>query len=351
MNDKKTFCLRQGFGLNIKKYFFYERKKKLKKVLSLVLVGALALSLAACSQPASEEKSDAAETVVVSVPDAEGNMVDVEFPANAERVVVLNHQTMDFLDAVGMADKVVGYLDAGASVPEHLKKYAEDEKITHVGSMKEIDMEAVMSLEPDIIFSSDRTRKMYDEFSAIAPTYSAAVDYKAGFMNGYKTLAATHGKIFGVEGEVDKIIAGYDERIAKIAEFSKGKTALLGIFAGGLNTLGNEGRASIIVNEMGFTNLQLENVNHGNVSSYEAWLELNPDWMFILDKDSAVGTEAVAAKEQMEVNNPVIAETSAFKNKQIVYLEPGTAWYVADGGITSLDLMISCIEKGIGLTK
>ena len=90
-----------------------------------------------------------------------------------------------------------------------------------------------------------------------------------------------------------------------------------------------------------------KNVNHGNISSYEAWLELNPDWMFVLDKDTAVGKEAVAAQEQMEVSNPIIAQTDAFKNGNIVYLTPGAAWYIADGGLTSLDLMIKCIEDGI----
>ena len=323
----------------------------MKKLIALLLALGLVVSFTACGSSAEEEQPEVAETHMVTVTDADGNPIEVEFPTNLERVVVLNHQTMDFLDAIGKADIVVGYLGASASTPEHLIKYTEDENIANVGGMKDPDMEAIMSLEPDAIFTSDRIESMYNEFSAIAPTMAAYVKYSDGFMNGYKALAAKHGEIFGVSGDVESIIAGYDERIAAIAEFANGQTALLGIFAGGINTLGNEGRASIVVNEMGFKNLQLENVNHGNISSYEAWLELDPEWMFVLDKDTAVGTEAVAAKEQMEVNNPVIAETQAFKNGHIVYLEPGAAWYVADGGITSLDLMISCIEEGIGLNK
>ncbi len=335
----------------------------MKKILSALLASAMMLSFTACATsepsssetPATEATTEATEgtteasTITVEVLNAEGNLVPVEFPANAEKVVVLNWQTMDFLDAVGMGDKVVGLIKSG-SYPAHLAKYMEDESIVNVGGMKDVDMEAVMSLQPDIIFSSDRTESMYDEFSMIAPTMSASIVYEDGFMNSYKSLASKHGQIFGVTGEVDAIIAGYEERIAAINEFAGEQTALLGIFAGGLNTLGDVGRASIVVKEMGFTNLAGgENVNHGNVSSYDAWLEMDPDWMFILDKDTAVGEEAVAAKEQMEVNNPIIAETSAYKNGQIVYLEPSTAWYVADGGITSLDLMIASVEEGLGL--
>ena len=327
----------------------------MKKLLLTCITSLMAISLVACSSNTSNPEATVtptpevteATTVIVSVTNEEGNPIDVEFPLDPQRVVCLNWQTVDFLDNMGLGDRIVGIIKDG-SYPEHLKSYVENEEIVNVGGMKKVDMEAVMSLQPDVIFSSDRTESKYQEFSKIAPTMSSFVDYKAGFMNGFKQLAVKHGQIFNVSDEVSKVVDSYDSRIAEIAKFAEGKTALLGIFAGGLNTLGNTGRASIIVNEMGFENLAgEENVNHGNVSSYEAWLKLNPDWMFILDKDTAVGTEAVAAVEQMETNNAIIAQTNAFKNGNIVYLEPGTTWYIADGGLTSLDLMISCIEEGI----
>lgn len=325
----------------------------MKKILSAILAAIMSISFVACADKSEKTSSDngkLSETRTITVTDAKGEPKEVEFPVNIERVVVLNWQTVDFLDAVGMGDKIVGCLEDSQSTPEHLKKYAAGDSIKSVGGMKDPDMEAIMSLEPDAIFISDRTQSMYDEFSKIAPTMAAYVDYSDGFMKGYKALASTHAKIFGVDDKVNEIIEGYDERIAAIAEFSKDQTALLGIFAGGINTLGNTGRASIVVNEMGFENLAgNEDVNHGNISSYEAWLKLDPEWMFVLDKDTAVGTEAVSAKEQLEVNNPVIAQTKSYKNGRIVYLEPGATWYVADGGITSLDQMISCIEKGIGI--
>ncbi len=322
----------------------------MKKLLSIILAGVMMTSLVACSSGGADSKSEAkGETQTITVADAEGKPIDVEFPKEIKRVVALNWQTVDFLKSVGKEDLIVGCLDSSSSTPEHLRAIAEKEGVVSVGSMKDPNMEAIMSLEPDVIFTSDRIENQYDEMSKIAPTMCSYVDYSMGFMEGYKALANKHAQVFGVTGEVDEIINGYETRIEAIADFAEGQTCLLGIFAGGINTLGNEGRASIVVNEMGFKNLQNENINHGNISSYEAWLKINPDWMFILDKDTAVGTVGVAAKEQMEVNNPVIAETKAFKNNQIVYLEPGAAWYVADGGIESLDLMISCIEKGVGL--
>ncbi len=319
----------------------------MKKLFTLLMAGVLSISLVGCSsEPANEEKEET-KTVAIEVVNGEDEMIEVDFPYLPERIVVLNYQTLDFLDAVGMGDRVVGVIE-GASTPEHLQKYIEDEDVVKVGGMKEYDMEAIMELEPDAIFSSDRSAGNYDEFVKIAPTMAAYIDYEKGFFTSFKELAETHAKIFGVEDELADTIADYEERIAAIAEFAEGKTATLGIFAGGLNTLGDEGRASIVTNEMGFTNLYTgEDVNHGNISSYEVFLELNPDYMFILDKDTAVGDEAVAAAQQMD--NEVIHKTDAYKNDQIIYLEPGNVWYVADGGITSMDLMITNIEEALGL--
>ena len=320
----------------------------MKKVITLFLVAVVVLA-AAYSAGANESVAVVADTHVATVLNAKGELVDVEFPNDPQRIAVLNFVTLDFLDSIGMGDRIVGVIKSG-SFPQHLLKYKNDENIANLGSMKNIDMELLMSIEPDVIFSSDRTEKRYDEFSMIAPTMSAAIDYSVGFFQGFKDLVNNQAAVVNADAsKVASIIDGYAARIEKIAAFAEGNTALLGIFAGGLNTLGDVGRASIVTTDMGFTNLQLENVNHGNISSYEAWLELNPDYMFVLDKDNAVGTEAVAAREQLEVNNPIIAETDAYKNGKIIYLEPGDVWYLCDGGVKGMDLMIKCIEEGLGL--
>lgn len=326
----------------------------MKKLFNLLVVMLLAISLVACSStapktdptPTPTSTPEVSGTVVVNVLDGTGTPIDVEFPVSPQKVACLNYQTVDFLDAMGLGHTIAGMIKEG-SVPAHLQSYVDNENIVNLGGMKDIDMEALMELEPEVIFSSDRTRKAYDKFSAIAPTMSAAVVYGTDFMEGYTNLANQHAKIFGIEGQVEEKIAGYNDRIAKIAEVANGSTALIGIFAGGINTLGNEGRCNILTTNMGFKNLQTENVNHGNISSYEAWLEINPDYMFVLDKDTAVGTEAVAAEEQMD--NEVIKQTNAYKNGKIIYLTPGDVWYMADGGITSLDLMLTNVETGLGI--
>ncbi len=124
------------------------------------------------------------------------------------------------------------------------------------------------------------------------------------------------------------------------------------------NALGNGGRASIIMDGadpavdeigMGFTNLDADDdVNHGDIASMDLILDLNPDYLFVLDKDTAVGDETPITAEQL-MDNDIIAQTTAAQNGNIIYLTPGSNWYLCDGGILAMDAMIACIEDGIGL--
>ncbi len=330
----------------------------MKKIIALMLALALSTSLVACSSSAEETTEETttatteettSETVKITVTNGTDEKIEVDFPKDPQRVVVLNYQTLDFLDAMGLGDRVVGTV-SGESMPEHLKKYMTDENIVQLGGMKDYDIEAIMELEPDAIFSSDRSASAYDDFMMIAPTMAAYITYEDGFWNSYVELAETHATIFGLEGELDATIADYESRIAAINEFANGKTASLLIFAGNsLNTLGDNGRASIVTTDMGFSNVSAGiDVNHGNEIAYDFLLEIDPEYIFVLDKDTAVGEEgATLAQDQMD--NEIVHQTSAYANDKIIYLTPGADWYTGDGGITAMDNMISCIETALGL--
>ena len=72
--------------------------------------------------------------------------------------------------------------------------------------------------------------------------------------------------------------------------------------------------------------------SHGQPISFEYIKQHNPDWLFVLDRAAAVGEEGQAAKDVL--NNPLVAETNAWKKGQVVYLVPET--YLAAGGAQEL---------------
>ena len=215
-----------------------------------------------------------------------------------------------------------------------------------------------------------------------------------GLVEAIRANAQTVGAIFGETEHVDELLVQYDAQIAALAEFAQGKTCVLGMStSGSFNLLGNDGRCSLIVNEIGFDNIGVDAAaagsdsgrsgghgsrdegneeessgrsgghgsgesgndasgsagvtpTHGNEVSFEAIVALNPDYIFVMDRDSAISaTGAQLAQEIME--NELVMKTDAYRNGNLVILENPGIWYLAEGGITSLGIMLSDLEKAL----
>ena len=85
---------------------------------------------------------------------------------------------------------------------------------------------------------------------------------------------------------------------------------------------------------------------HGNESSFETIVEKNPDYIFVMDRDAAIGTEGAQLAQDI-VENELIMETDAYKNGHIVYLEHPAVWYTAEGGINALNIMLEDLETAL----
>ena len=68
---------------------------------------------------------------------------------------------------------------------------------------------------------------------------------------------------------------------------------------------------------------------HGNLMNAELLLSANPDWLFVIDRDSAIGTKNAQSAQQI-LDNPLVKRTKAWNNNHIVYLD-SRALYIAGG--------------------
>ena len=343
----------------------------MKKLSALIFSMMLAVSVAACSgaqttsqteetsaqntqtqaeQAAEQEEETASEaapsTVTITSLDGNGEETQLEVPYDPQRIAILDMAALDMLDNFGLGDRVVG--SASTSL-DYLQQYVTDETVENLGTIKEADLEAVMACEPDIIFIGGRLSASYDALSEIAPVVYLSTDSELGVVESVRKNAQTIASIFGVEEQVEQKLAGFDERIQALSDFAQGKNAVIGMCtSGSFNVLGNDGRCSIIGREIGFENLgdTGSTSTHGNESSFELLLEWNPEYIFVLDRDAAIGTDgAQLAQEIME--NELTMQTSAYQNGNIVYLEHPAVWYTAEGGITALDYMLSDLEGAL----
>ena len=272
--------------------------------------------------------------------------IEITVPYDPQRIAILDLAALDIIDNLGMGDRVVGMADTSI---DYLSDYAENSVLTNLGTIIEADMDAVMECEPDVIFIGGRLSASYDALSEIAPVIYLSTDTEIGLVESVTKNATTIASLFGLESEIEEKTADFAERIEALQVIADGKTALVGMTtSGSFNLLGNDGRCSIIGVEIGFNNLTASNIDsaHGNESSFETVMAENPDFFFVLDRDSAIGTEgAQLAQEIME--NELVVDTDAYRNGNIIYLAHPAVWYTAEGGITALDLMLQDLENAL----
>ena len=89
------------------------------------------------------------------------------------------------------------------------------------------------------------------------------------------------------------------------------------------------------------------NANHGNESSFELLVKTDPTFFFVLDRDSAIARPGAKLAKDI-LNNEMVDRMQAKKNDRIVYLTPA-AWYLGEGGVTAMDIMMRDIEKPLGI--
>lgn len=306
-------------------------------VLSLV-------ALTACGADAPEQKpsdssNGAQESQSVSISHAQGT---TDVPVNPETVYVFDLGVLDSMGALGVeADGV-----PDAVFPQSLAQYEED-SFAKIGSMKEPDFEAIAAGEPDLIIISGRTAGAFEELNKIATTIDLSVDAAQPLVS-FEEQATSLGKIFDREDEVATKLGEIEEQIA--ATSVKGKEAGNGLIvltsAGEVTAYGPGSRFGLIHDELGVPAAAevKHDGAHGEAISFEFIKEANPDYLFVVDRDAAMGTAGDAAAAVLD--NELVAATNAAKNENIVYLD-ASGWYMVGYGLNNLPAMIASIDSAL----
>lgn len=338
----------------------------MKKILTVLLAAVMMVSFTACnnnnnttsengavnneSQNNNSVNSEKPETITINCVDANSEKIQLEVPYDPQRVVVLDMSCLDILTSLGLEDRIVGSVSATL---DYLEKYTNAEGVVNVGTVKTFDLEAIMECEPDIIFMGGRgAGDYYADLMKIAPTVRIVTDSELGLVESVTVHSKEIASIFDLESEIDAKVAGFESRIKVLQEFAEGKTMILGMCtSGSFNVMGDTGRCSIIGTEIGFDNIgvkeDVDTATHGNEASFEYIVQMNPQYIFVMDRDAATGTNDAAkpAKEIME--NELVMATDAYKNGNLIILEHSAVWYTGEGGITALDIMLQDLENAL----
>lgn len=317
-----------------------------KRVLSVLCMLVITFSMVGCASKEETNNTSKETPTQITITDVDGTKVTV--PYNAEKIAVLDYASLDIIDSLGLGDKVVA-IPKSSSVA-YLSDYVENENIIDTGSVKEVDYEALMSAEPELIIVGGRLSGSIEELSKYAPTILVKINEEnIGYIESVTLNVKSIASIYGIEDKATKLLEDFNVRLDSISNASEGKTALVGLVSGGaLSLYGGNERFSIISKEAGFTNLktaddEANESSHGDFASFEVVLDKNPEYLFIVDRDSVVGGGS-SANDVME--NAIIKQTTAYTNENIVYLT-GDVWYLASGGIEATNIMLTEIENCI----
>jgi iron complex transport system substrate-binding protein len=280
----------------------------------------------------------------VAVKHAQG---ETTVATNPEKVVVFDFATLDNLDRLGV--KIIG-VPGSIAFPEYLKKY-DGADYTKVGTLFEPDYEAVNAAEPDLIIVGGRSAAKYGELAKIAPTIDLTVPAKE-FISGTEANIEKLGQIFGKETEAKAEVDKLNSELAALKEKTKGKGKGLMILTSGgkISAYGPGSRFGVLHDSFGVEPAapDLSVGNHGQPVSSEFILETNPDWLFVLDRDAAIGREGTSAKQLLD--NELARQTNAWKNDQVVYLNAQN-WYLVGGGLGALHNTIQQLSAAFDKAK
>lgn len=256
---------------------------------------------------------------------------ETTLPSKVTPVLVFDIAALDTLDAIGVP---VAGVPTGPK-PAYLAKY-DGKEYARIGTLFEPDYEAVNAAEPGLIIVGGRSAPRYAALSAIAPTIDLTTRADA-FLESSIANAETLGRIFGKTAEVAQRVDRLRRSVAELQGIAAtaGRGLLILTTGGKMSAYGPGSRFGALHTEFGIKPAveKLDVANHGQAISFEFILQANPDWLFVIDRDSAIGREGQAARQLLD--NDIVRRTTAWQKGQVAYLN-GTNWYLVGGGLTAL---------------
>ncbi len=306
-------------------------RRALRGLAAAGLVGLLAVAPAFAADNAG---------AMVSIDTATGEQ---SVPHAPKTVVAYDLATLDTLDALGV--DVAGV--PTAPYPDYLSKYPGND-VTKVGSLFEPDIEAVAALQPDLVITGGRSSSQTKTLSQVAPTIDMSVD-QTDFLNSALARARALGKIFDKQDEVETRIARLESSIATLKDEAKAQGRGLIVLTTGnrMSAFGPGSRFGILHGAFGVApaDPNLDVSNHGEAISFEYIAKTDPDWLFVIDRDAAIGRGAAATM----LENELVENTKAWKSGHVVYLDPAT-WYLSSAGLTALQRNVDQLSEAFAKT-
>lgn len=266
----------------------------------------------------------------------------IEVPSNPQKTVVID---LPLLDIVSALEIPVAAVSSGR-FEGTLEQYGDD-SVTKVGSMFEPDLDTIRSIDPDLVIAGRRSTKAYPTVAEVAPAVNLAFDQQnlvESVKQTTRILADIYGKQDVAEPLLEKLDASVKELQEKTAKAGKG--LLVFTTKGKMISQGPESRFGVLFNDYGVQPAMTDFPEGKGVPlTPELLHEVNPDWIYVIDRDASLGQTDTPARDLLEAAQ--VDRTTAGKQGQVVYLDPFN-WYLLDGaGLNSMQANIDQLLQAL----
>ena len=210
----------------------------------------------------------------------DSNGKEVMFDAPAERIVAHDSAAVETLFAIGEGHRVIGTHSFVSYPPE-------TESIVKVGDAFNMDIEAVVALEPDLVFV------FYDRFNDDLERAGLKVLYRKSLSDDFTKIPdiiEMWGEITGSVDAAAKVAADFEQRVAAIENALQGVEAGPSVFqdTGGFWTPGQNTLMQAV-----FDLLKLDNIASG-LTGYQ---QISPEVIVEKDPEIIIGDPEIIKSE------------------------------------------------------
>ena len=235
----------------------------------------------------------------------DSNGQEVVFESAPDRMVVYDGAAVEMLFAIGEGHRVIGTHSFVTYPPE-------TESIAKVGNAFEMDLEAIVALDPDLVYV------FYDRFNEDLERAGLKVLYIKSLSHGFTEVAdqiRMWGDITGAADEAEAVAGDFDAQVAAIEEKLQQVESAKSIYSHGFEWW-TPGRKTL-VNDV-FEMLKLD-----NIADFEGYQQISPEVVVASAPDIVMGDVASITGE------PVLAGLTAVKDEHIFTMSEGNSFSVA----------------------
>lgn len=269
----------------------------LKKIFSVFLVLTLAFSLMGCRQNEGQKSS------AIELTDQAGRKVVLEEPA--DEIVSCYYISTYACLSLGLGDNIVGLeKKADARAIYHMAQPSLLE-LPQVGTLKELNVEAVAKIEPDLVIMPV---KLQDNLDALEKLGINVLVVNPETHDDLLKMIELIGQATAKQEQAEKLVDYYETKEAEIEKLNHDETVTvyMGSNSSYLETAPGTMYQSQLIETAGGTNVAKDLPgDYWSAVSYESLLEMNPD-IFVIPAAASYDVDDILNDKQLSSLNAVV---------------------------------------------